>query len=39
MPESTPMTLSERYQYLGRMVPRYQRADRSARGSTASALI
>src|SRR5947208_3490028 len=33
MPESTPMTITERYQYLGRMVPRYQRADRSARGS------
>ena len=32
MPESTPMTITERYQYLGRMGPRYQRADRSARG-------
>jgi hypothetical protein len=32
MPESTPMTITERYQYLGRMGPRYHRADRSARG-------
>jgi hypothetical protein len=32
MLESTPMTITERYQYLGRMSPRYHRADRATRG-------
>lgn len=31
MPENPPMRIAERYQYLGRMAPRYQRADRAER--------